>query len=333
MSGKDSHFLDAFFTTQVNLNFPIDLRFETKYIWRAKCVNGNDSSAWSAPFNFTTTQQPWITSPSNKATNVPLSAILKWGVQGSNFDYIYQYQWSTDSSFIGTPIVSLPAQSLAEASVTNAYGTTYYWRGRAAHSKDTSSWTPIARYSSIAPPAISKIQLYSPSNNSINLPVPNVDLIWNANSVATTYEIEVSNYTDFSSVLSNAITQSIGITFRGMRDGTTYYWRVRGNLGSYNGPWSTVWKFSTAWKTGVSDADNETLDLAIFPNPCVNFLNISFPTTFNVEIFDAKGQSIFSLQNVTESTQINTQSFANGVYFVFIKTEVGVFRRKVSIVN
>ncbi|MDP2174752.1 MAG: T9SS type A sorting domain-containing protein [Bacteroidota bacterium] len=330
INGKDSHFLDDFFTTQVQLNFPKDLRFETQYFWRAKCVFINDSSLWSLPFNFITTQRPWITSPTHLSTNVPLATTLKWGVQGSASDYIYQYQWSTDSNFIGTPIISLPKESSAEASVINNYGTTYFWRGRALHSKDTSLWSLRAQYRSIPPPNINKIQLATPPNNSIKVPLPDVDLIWYGLSNVSSYDIEISIDANFNTILISGNALGNGVTFRGMNSGATYYWRVRGKINNYNGPWSDVWKFTTAWGVGVEE--NEwSLQLKLFPNPCIDVLNIQYPSIFDVTIHDINGQKIFEQEQVQESLKINTMNFPIGIYLISIKTSEGIIKRKIVV--
>lgn len=332
ISGKDSHILDNFFTTLVNLYFPIDLRFETKYFWRAKCISIIDTSLWSFPFNFITTQRPWINSPSHLSTNVPLATTLKWGVQGSTNDYIYQYQWSTDSNFVGAPITSLPKESSSEANVTNTHGTTYYWRGRALHSKDTSLWSITAKYSSIPPPTISKVQLALPVNNAVNVPLPDVDLIWYSISNITSYEIEISAEQNFNSILIRGEVFGNGVTFRGMTSGRTYYWRVRGKQNSFNGPWSNVWKFNAAWHVGINDTNIDN-NLSIFPNPCLDVVNIQYPSVFDVEIFNSNGQKVFEQKNVVENLQINTQYLPVGIYTVLIQTSTGILSQKLIIVK
>ena len=328
---KDSHVLDFFFTSEVLLNFPKDLRFETKYFWRAKCVLKNDTSLWSLPFNFVTTQRPWITSPANKSTNVPLSTTLTWGIQGSSSDYIYQYQWSTDSNFTNTPIVSLPKESSAEAVVTNNYGTTYYWRGRATHPKDTSLWTIRASYSSIPPPTINKPILALPLNNSTNIPTPDVDLIWNSLSNVGSYDVEISNNPDFSIVLIRGNVLGNGVTFRGMSTGTTYYWRVSGKINNFNGPWSDVWKFTSRWGTEIDEKSHLESHLKLFPNPCHDLLNIQYPSPFDISIYNNNGQLVFTQTNVPNSIQINTQLFAKGLYYVNIVSDKKIISEKVMI--
>ena len=333
ISGKDSHVLDFFFTNEVLLNFPSDLRFETKYFWRAKCVLKNDTSLWSLPFNFITTQRPWITSPANKSSNIPLNTPLKWGIQGSSSDYIYQYQWSTDSNFTNTPIVSLPKESSAEAVVNNNYGTTYYWRGRATHPKDTSMWTIKASYTSIPPPTINKPILALPFNNATNIPTPDVDLIWNSLSNVSSYDVEISNKPDFSTILISGNISGNGVVFRGMSTGTTYFWRVRGKITNYNGPWSDVWKFTSQWGTDINENTLSESNFKLFPNPCHDLLNIQYTSSFDVFIYNINGQLVFNQTNVPNSIQINTQSFAKGLYYINIISDKEIITQKVMIGN
>ena len=340
LSGKDSHFLDPFFTTNVSLNFPKDLRFETTYYWRVKCIYAQDSSAWSLPFKFITTQRPWINTPANKSVNVPVAVALIWGVQGSSTDYIYQYQWSTDSNFTGVPIIALPNESSAEANVSNAYNTTYYWRGRALHSKDTSLWSPTASYTSVAAPVIAKVLLYSPINNSINVPISGVNLMWNTVSNATEYEIQVSDDMNFFTILSSGTTANFAVTFTGMQYKKTYYWRVRGKFNNVSGPWSSVWNFRTVVDvTSLNEPDSNGSSLNVYPNPSNGYAILSWNNTgFGetvITVFDLEGKQVMTEKIASieglQKQELNTSQLKPGVYIISLSANNQIQRIKLLV--
>jgi hypothetical protein len=63
---------------------------------------------------------------------------------------------------------------------------------------------------------------------------------------ATTYHIQVSAASNFSSMLLNDSTlTSTNRAFAGLTGGVNYYWRVRGKNGFGVGDWSETWAFTT----------------------------------------------------------------------------------------
>jgi hypothetical protein len=94
--------------------------------------------------------------------------------------------------------------------------------------------------SSIPPPVLN-----TPANGSIGQPIPNT-LSWYASLGATSYTVQVSTASDFSSFAYNTsgiVTTSTSVSTLSMN--TLYYWRVRSTTGSGDSPWSTVWNFTT----------------------------------------------------------------------------------------
>jgi hypothetical protein len=97
----------------------------------------------------------------------------------------------------------------------------------------------------IAPPNIAPI-LESPLNNSIGIsltPLMNWDSVANSNS----FRIQLSEDSSFiSKVLDSIITISqLIIPSNVLLNNTKYYWKVCGNNNGGNGPWSTIWNFTT----------------------------------------------------------------------------------------
>ena len=64
------------------------LKFNTKYYWRARYINENDTSIWSSVFSFETLVKPQLIEPSNQATQVTINNTkLYW----QNIQHINSY--------------------------------------------------------------------------------------------------------------------------------------------------------------------------------------------------------------------------------------------------
>ena len=93
--------------------------------------------------------------------------------------------------------------------------------------------------------------------------------------------------------------------------------------------WMLVDNFSVTPGVGI---ENHGVKTVIFPNPANNVLNINSSANINrVEIFNMMGQMVGSYNANDVNTQINTSSFANGVYTVKIETENGTSTQKFTV--
>jgi hypothetical protein len=328
-SGTDLHIPDDFSPQYVALNFPGDLLFHSKYFWRARCLNAIDTSSWSTPFNFITTQDVWLTSPANHATNIALNPKLEWGIQGSASELRYQYQLSKDSLFTSVAIVTLPANSSSNVTVTCEYGTQYYWRARAYHSQDTSRWSGFYAFKTLNAPTLGAVQLVTPANGANNVPVGSVTLGWNFLANALTYDVEVSDDQAFSAILASGNTTSNAIYFTGAQANTRYYWRVRGRINSLLGPWSTVRYFNTAPATGANEI-GEKQSVKVYPNPASQSFNIELEGAFSIKIYDIQGKLIYEGQD-TNSAEINSSNWFPGIYFLNIYKGSECFIQKIIV--
>ncbi|MCB9333943.1 MAG: DNRLRE domain-containing protein, partial [Lewinellaceae bacterium] len=88
--------------------------------------------------------------------------------------------------------------------------------------------------------------LVSPANNATNIGLPPT-LSWNAAAGATTYRVQLSLVSNFSSVeydQSGLGTTSVSVP--SLFENTLYYWRVNATNAGGTSDWSTVWSFTTA---------------------------------------------------------------------------------------
>lgn len=325
ISGKDTHLIDKFANNKVVLNFSREMDFETRFYWRARCLSRVDSSDWSVPFNFISTQRPWINSPANHSIIAPQGVELNWGVQGSVNDYVFQYQFGTDSNFLNTTIKSIAKGNSSKASVSCSYGTTYYWRGRALHSKDTSSWSITSRFTTESMPLVGKIRLTSPANLTLNLKGSSTPLKWLMDSNAVSYDVQVSSDTNCINILTSGNTSDEIINFTGMEKNTTYYWRVRGKINNqFVGPWSDVWRFSTEPNpVNLNDQNTDNL-IQIYPNPSNDVLNVITKEDYQVQIINALGQMVLQQTTNDGMTQIDVSRLSSGCYTLILKNNLGL---------
>ena len=316
-SGVDPHVPDDFDPKYIVANMPGDLLFHTKYFWRTRCINSVDTSNWSATFNFVTTQNVWLTSPANAAVNIPVSTKLDWGLQGSNFDSRYQYQIATDSLFDTKPIVTLPKDAISEITVNLVHGTRYFWRARVFHAKDTSRWSPIQYFNTIPPPVIGVPVLVSPAQGAKNIPLTPLLLSWNFSSNALSFDVQVSQNEDFSTIIASGNALGNASQFSGMQGNTRYYWRVRGRNGNFTSAWATRW-FETAPPTSLVENAIEK-EIQVYPNPASSFISVRTKGTFEVQVQDLKGKNMFIQADNMNELNIQTQDWPEGLYLVHIK--------------
>jgi len=318
--GKDTNVLDVFFQNRAVLSFPRDLRFETAYFWRARMLSIADTSQWSTTFKFTTTQRPWVQFPANNSVNLALDTSIRWVVQGSVNDYVFQYQISTDSSLDLMPINSLIKGTTSQAKLNLEYGKTYYWRGRAIHSKDTSEWSDISKFTTIAAPTINKVQLVSPLNRAINVQSGSIALEWKKVANARSYDVEVASDSLFVNKLASRNLNDIIINLTGITANNMYFWRVRGRINqSIVGPWSDTWKFSTIKTNNLSNISLPGIH--IYPNPASESFNIDIEEACTIQIYSFNGQLVKEVIKLDGETLISVADLVPGIYLVKIKSD------------
>jgi hypothetical protein len=237
-----------------------NLYFGTVYHWKVRAFHAADTSDWTGVWTFRTIDSLTLVSPGNNATNQPLNITLDWaalsGING------YELQVSPDSLFTN-PSSFIATSSLQ--SVSNlSYGTRYFWRVRAFHPNDTTSWGNIWKFETIF--QITSIPVLTfPTNGTMNAPLTDT-LKWGSvnDPNVNAFEIQLDDNNLFSSpVVFNTIDT---ITpYSNLNWNTTYYWRVRCKNGSGNGPWSTTWNFTTLLNVGLDDIT--TTNVIAYPNP------------------------------------------------------------------
>jgi CHRD domain/Secretion system C-terminal sorting domain len=127
----------------------------------------------------------------------------------------------------------------------------------------------------------------------------------------------IASVTALSSTFLDSIQN--GLTYINVHTALNTAGEIRGQLGK---------TFETTCiPTGVYEANGQPLSVKIFPNPMSETLNLDFEAnedfTAQIVLTDLLGRSVFQKnQNVlrgVNALNLNTQQFANGVYFIQLK--------------
>jgi len=220
------------------------LNYSTTYYWRVNAKNSGGTSGWSSVWGFATISvppPPTAISPINGATNQATSLSLMWDTASGATSY--RVQLSTDSTF-GTMLVddSLTTSSRPVSSLTN--GTKYYWHVKSQNEAGASVYSVTNGFITTvtAPPAP---VLASPLNGVTNL-ATTLTLIWNPSAGATTYRLQVSTSSTFSTlVFDDATITNTSSSVGGLAGGKLYYWHVTATNSGGTSSWSAVWNFKT----------------------------------------------------------------------------------------
>ncbi len=218
----------------------------TTYYWRVSATNAGGTSAFSAPWSFTTIPaapgSPTLSSPANGATGIATSPMLSWG--SSVGARSYRLQVSNAPSFATMVLNDSALTSTSMAIGPLANGTTYYWRVNASNDGGTSSFSTPWNFTTVAA-SLPSPSLVSPANGASDQ-ATTLSLQWNAVSNASSYHLQVSTVASFAStVVDDSTITTLSRSVGPLMDGTTYYWRVSALNSSGHSPYSATWSFST----------------------------------------------------------------------------------------
>lgn len=330
--GIDLHIPDDFTPQYVNLNFPTDRLFEKTYYWRARCINRMDTSNWTNPFNFSTTTQMQLLTPVNNATAVSIRPYLSWSIQGSVSDFGFQYQLISDT-LSGAPISrTLIGKEESGDTALCGFSTKYYWRARAFHSRDTSSWSSYGSFTTVNRPVIGIPVLTSPANGQLNVPLAQLTLSWGATANASSYDAQVSTDEQFNTVVASGNTTARSVLFTGQQINTKYWWRVRGRLDTLFGSWSAPRWFQTVPPVGLNSTEIN-LNTIIFPNPADQKLNIETQQPSSIVVYDLLGTKVFESIMENTSHHVETKTWKQGIYLLKVEINQRVEFRKIEVIH
>jgi len=213
------------------------------YYWRVSASNNAGTSNWLPAWSFTTTGPspvvPVLSSPVNNSTiySAPLS--LTW--IASSGAASYNLQVSVNSSFTSFVYNQTNLTSFSQQ-VTGLTASPYYWRISATNNYGTSGWSDVWTFTTNGPTAPF---LSSPVNGATNQSVSS-GLSWSASSGATSFILQVSLNSSFTSFVYNQSgLTSLNQQVTGLSAQTLYYWRVGATNDYGTSGWSNTWSFTT----------------------------------------------------------------------------------------
>ncbi len=290
----------------------------TKYYWRVSATNSYGTSAYSNVWAYTTTgtppAAPVLSSPANNSVDISVSPTLTWNASASATSYTLQV--SADSSFSSTVYnqSGLAGTSQQVSGLSNL--TKYYWRVSATNSYGTSAYSNVWAYTTTGTPPSAPV-LSSPANNAVDISV-SPTLTWNASASATSYTLQVSADSSFSSTVYNqsglaGTSQQVS----GLSNLTKYYWRVSATNSYGTSAYSSVWSYTTTGTPPsapvLSSPANNAVDISVSPTLTWNAsasatsytLQVSTDNTFSSFVYNQSGlagtsQQVSGLNNLTK---------------------------------
>ena len=277
--------------------FPISgLSYDTNYFWRVRAFNQVGPSAWSTVWSFRTIVEapppPLLASPPDGSLGISINSTMSWNASARATSYRLQISTTVSFSTIVFDQSGITGTSVTVSGLSN--NTLYYWRVYASNAGGTSGESVIWRFTTILAAPL----LASPPDGA-NCLSTNPTLIWNASSGATSYQLQVSTNSSFSTTVVNqsGIT-NLTFTVSGLSFNTAYFWRVRASNASGTSDWSSVRRFMTTLAAPLlaSPADGST---GVPINPTLTWnasggatsyrLQVSITVSFSNIVFDRSG--------------------------------------------
>lgn len=196
------------------------LDYDAEYFWRVKSVNGENSSEWSTPTQFATTNfTPELLAPVANAIVQSNNTIFRWSKIYGNVTY--RLQISNQSNFA---ICQQNQGAWTDTSCTVSgleIGTEYYWRVRAENGTKVSNWSQPRSINVALPSACSFTATRSEAFNTITI---------NGVPIVTQPDTTTKYYESSSLVVSKA-NRSVDFSVTGFTfaiDGKKYahYFRI-----------------------------------------------------------------------------------------------------------
>jgi hypothetical protein len=153
-----------------------------------------------------------------------------------------------------------------------------------------------------------------------------ITIDWNQSTNATSYNLEVSTNSGFSTIantLSNITSNTTSLT--GLLSGTTYYWRVKANNADGSSEWSASWSFTTNMTTPtLSLPANGATNSSIAPT--LTWTAITNASSYLVEIStDATFTNLVSAKNTVTTNSLGlTGLIAATTYYWRVKANSAV---------
>jgi len=226
--------------SETNINKFEALNENTKYFWRVRAMNLNDTTAWSNAFWFLTgVSAPQLISPENEKISVKKSDSLIWKEITGLLKY--QVQVAVKNDFVDVTYDTINTSSSMLIPYYLEPDKLYYWRVRAIRESDASNWSDVFSFKTAMNPPFLKY----PKDSAINI-LTFFTFAWTPSKGASSYSLEISETSDFEKIAFNYydINQTKWYVSDLMYD-KKYFWRIRAVRTTDSSDWSSVGQFST----------------------------------------------------------------------------------------
>jgi hypothetical protein len=270
----------------------------------------------------TTPAAPILSLPTNNASRQAVSLTFSWGTVSQATGYSVQVSASTSFS---SPVFSQSGLTSPIAVAAGlSTGTTYYWQASASNALGAGTWSGIWSFST----ALSVPILSLPANGATGQPV-NLNLTWGSVNGATTYGVQVSTTSTFSTTVSSQSSLAGPIAaIGGLGYLTTYYWEADAANGGGTSGWSGIQSFTTvipapaaptlANPTNGASAEPLSLNLT--------WGTVSAATSYGVQVSTAStfGTTVSSQSGLTGATDaISGLGYSTTYYWEANATNAG----------
>lgn len=154
-----------------------------------------------------------------------------------------------------------------------------------------------------------------------------VDLVWNHVAGAQQYEIQVSETSDFNSLLvSQTVTDTV-FNFSPPITGIFYYWRVRPINDCAEGNFSNATSFEP-YDLSVDELQDH--GVRVFPNPASEMVNLKFdyPVFAPVKVYNMQGALVYQHQLSGSQMVLPCSEWSEGLYIISCEQRKVLFVRK-----
>jgi len=293
--------------------------------------------------NSNQTQQPEVpnTPVALNAQNVSTTEFTaKWNsVSGATS---YELDVSTNSNF-SSFVAGYNAKSVSGTSVKVTElteNTSYFYRVRAKNGIGTSqNSNTISTQTSTKQIEIPNTPVASSAEN---VGETEFTAKWNSVSGATSYELDLSTSSNFSSFVAGYNAKSVSgtsVKVIGLTENTNYFYRVRAkNEGGTSTNSNTIEITTLQVTVSAIEEDKNVMGIRLFPNPATDILQIQMKNSayqnapIQCQIFDINGKLIFqksaTLSTLNQQLRSKVQSFAKGTYLLRLTADKAKFQQR-----
>jgi fibronectin type 3 domain-containing protein len=260
-------------------------------------TNGRVRDAASVP-----PSAPSLASPANGATGQATNVVVSWSASSGATSY--RLVVSTDQNF-GTNVFDqsgLTGTSQAMSGLLS--GTTYYWKVNAANTSGAGLFSSARNFTTIVA-APGTPTLSAPADGATAVAV-STTLSWNSSTGATTYRLQVSASSSFSTtILDDSTLTGTSRAVSGLSNNTAYFWRVSAKNAGGSSAFSTARSFTTIVGVAGAPALSSPADGAtgVALSPTLTWNASTGAATYRVQLSTSSG---FSSTLVDDSTLTGT---------------------------